>query len=131
MSLHTPEQHHNLSTAVVAREDKVVEQLIAAIKSFTNPFPVSKDSASNNDLHNLVTKVVMSEEIQNDLCQQSEIGRKLFNTFVDERLKKGKVNLWSTMKKRELKTWKSICKVIKMKTAVKVVELKEDRSLFA
>lgn len=35
------------------------------------------------------------------------------------------------MKKRKLKTWKSSCKVIKMKTAVKVVELKEDRSLFA
>ena len=131
VSLHTPEQHHNLCAAIVAREDKGVQQLIAAIKSFTNPFSVSKDSASNNDLYNLVTKVVMSEEIKNDLCQQSEIGRKLFNTFVDERLKTGKVNLWSTMKKRKLKTWKSSCKVIKMKTAVKVVELKEDRSLFA
>ena len=131
VSLHTPEQHHNLSAAIVAREDKGVRQLIAAIKSFTNPFSVSKDSASNNDLYNLVTKVVMSKEIKNDLCQQSEIGRKLFNTFVDERLKTGKVNLWSTMKKRKLKTWKSSCKVIKMKTAVKVVELKEDRSLFA
>ena len=131
VSLHTPEQHHTLSAAIVAREDKGVQQLIAAIKSFTNPFSVSKDSASNNDLYNLVTKVVMSEEIKNDLCQQSEIGRKLFNTFVDERLKTGKVNLWSTMKKRKLKTWKSSCKVIKMKTAVKVVELKEDRSLFA
>ena len=51
------------------------------MKSFTNPFPVSKDSASNNDLYNLVIKVVMSEEIKNDLCQQSEIGRKLSNTF--------------------------------------------------
>ena len=35
------------------------------------------------------------------------------------------------MKKRKLKTWKNSCKVIKMKTAIKVVELKEDRSLFA
>ena len=131
VSLHTPEQHHTLSAAIVAREDKGVQQLVAAIKSFTNPFSVSKYSASNNDLYNLVTKVVMSEEIKNDLCQQSEIGRKLFNTFVDERLKTGKVNLWSTMKKRKPKTWKSSCKVIKMKTAVKVVELKEDRSLFA
>ena len=37
----------------------------------------------------------------------------------------------STMKKRKLKAWKSSCKVIKIKTAVKVVELKEDRSLSA
>ena len=68
VSLHTPEQHHTLSAAIVAREDKGVQQLIAAIKSFTNPFSVSKDSASNNDLYNLVTKVVMSKEIKYDLC---------------------------------------------------------------
>ena len=30
------------------------------------------------------------------------------------------------MRKVKLKSWKSSCKVIKMKTAVKVVELKED-----
>ena len=73
----------------------------------------------------------MSEEIKNDFCQQSETGRKLFNTFVDERLETGKVNFWLTMRKMKLKTWPSSCKVIKMKAAVKVVELKEDRSLFA
>ena len=73
----------------------------------------------------------MSEEIKNDFCQQSETGRKLFNTFVDERLKTGKFNFWLTMRKMKLKTWKSSCKIIKMKTAVKVVELKENRSLFA
>ena len=73
----------------------------------------------------------MSEEIKNDLCKQGETGRKVFNTFVDERLKTGKVNFWSTMRKMKLKTWKSSCKVIKTTTAVKVVELKEDRSLFA
>ena len=46
-------------------------------------------------------------------------------------MKARKVNFWSTMSKMKLKTWKSSCKVIKMKTAVKVVELKEDRSLSA
>ena len=51
--------------------------------------------------------------------------------FVDERLETGKVNFWLTMRKTKLKTWPSSCKVIKMKAAVKVVELKEDRSLFA
>ena len=68
VSLHTPEQHHNLSAAIVAREDKGVQQLIAAIKSFTNPFSVSKDSASNSDLYNLVTKVVTSKKIKY-MCQ--------------------------------------------------------------
>ena len=35
------------------------------------------------------------------------------------------------MKKRKLQTWKSNGKVIKVKTVERVVELKEDRSLFA
>ena len=35
------------------------------------------------------------------------------------------------MKKRKLQTWKSNGKVIKVKTVEQVVELKEDRSLFA
>ena len=48
-------------------------------------------------------------------------------------MKPAKVNFWawSTMSKIKLKTWKRSCKVIKMKTAVKVVELKEARSLYA
>ena len=56
----------------------------------------------------------MSEEIKNDLCKHGETGRKLFNIFVEERLKTGKVNYWSTMRKVKLKTRKSSCKVIKM-----------------
>ena len=72
----------------------------------------------------------MSEKIKNDLCQQSQTGRRLFQTFVDERIKSGKLNLWSTMKKRKLQTWKSSGKEVKVKAADKVVELKEDRSLF-
>ena len=51
----------------------------------------------------------MSEEIKNDFCQQSETARKLFNTFVDERLETGKVNFWLTMRKTKLKTWPSSC----------------------
>ncbi|KAK3746101.1 hypothetical protein QZH41_015518, partial [Actinostola sp. cb2023] len=131
LSPETPEQHHNLSAAILAREEKGVHQLTTTIKSFTNPFSIGDDSTCNTDLYNLVTKVVMSDKIKNDLCQQSEIGRKLFHLFVDERLKSGKVNLWSTMKKRKLQTWKSSGKVIKVKAADKVLELKEDRSLFA
>ena len=111
---------------------KGVHQLMATIKSFTNPFSVSGDSASNTELYNLVTEVVMSDKIKNNLCQQSQIGRRLFQTFVDKRIQSRKVNLWSTMKKRKLQTWKISGRVVKVKApADKIMELKEDRSLFA
>lgn len=73
----------------------------------------------------------MCEKTKKDLVQQSKIGQKLFSSFVDERVKSGKINLWAAMKKRKLQTWKSNGKVIKVKTVERVVELKEDRSLFA
>ena len=47
------------------------------------------------DLFNLVTKVVLLEEVKDDLCSQSAIGFKLFTVFVKERIQTGKENLWS------------------------------------
>ena len=121
VSSKTQGHHHNLTTAVLAREEKGVAQLTATIERFTNPF-----SDIHTDLFNLVTKVVMPQTVKEDLCEQSEIGRRLF-----ERVQSGKVNLWSPMKKRNLLTWKTSAKVVKVTAADKIVELQEDRSLFA
>ena len=62
---------------------------------------------------------------------RSEIGRRLFDCFVKERVQSGKVNLWSPMKRRKLLTWKTSAKVVKVTGADKIVKLQEDRSLFA
>ena len=126
VSSKTQGHHHNLTTAVLALEEKGVAQLTATIERFTNPF-----SDTHTDLFNLVTKVVMPETVKEDLCEQSEIGRRLFDCFVKERVQSGKVNLWSPMKKRKLLTWKTSAKVVKVTAADKIVELQEDRSLFA
>ena len=117
--------HHNLTTAVLAREEKGVAQLTATIERFTNPF-----SDAHTNLFNLVTKVVMPEMVKKDLCEQSEISRRLFDCFVKERVQSGEVNLWSPMKKRKLLTWKTSAKVVKVTAADKIVELQEDSSLF-
>jgi len=119
-------RHHNLTTAVLAREEKGVAQLTATNEKFTNPF-----SDAHTDLFNLVTKVVMPETVKRDLCEQSEIGRRLFDCFVKERVQSGEVNLWSTMKKTKLLTWKTRLKVVQVTAADKIVEFQEDRSLFA
>ncbi|KAK3733482.1 hypothetical protein QZH41_007067 [Actinostola sp. cb2023] len=117
--------HHNLTAADIQREEKRIEQLTSTIKIFTNPF------SDHTDLFNLVTKVVMTENAKKDLCQQRDIGRQLFEAYVKDRIQSGKVNLWSTMKKRKLLTWKSSGKTAKLSTPDKIVELQEDRSLFA
>ena len=121
--------HHHLAPAVLPREEKGVKQLTATIKSFTNPF--SDTDTINTDLFNLVTKVVMPERVKKDLCEQRKIGSQLLDFFVKDRIQSGKENLWSPMKKWKLLTRKNIGKILKVKAADKVLELQEDRSLFA
>ena len=60
-----------------------------------------KNGQDGVDLFNLVTKVVLPEEVKDDLCNLSAIGFKLFTAFVKERIQIGKDNLWSPMKKTE------------------------------
>lgn len=79
----------------------------------------------------MVTKVVVEYKVKNDPCGQSEIGRKLVETFVNERVKSNKVNVWAKMKKTKLLTWRSSGKKVRVALKDKVVELTEDRNLFA
>ena len=80
MSTKAQEYHHNLTT-VLSREEKCVSKLTATIASYTNPF-----TQQGQDLFNLITIVVMPEELKRDLCAQSAEGAKLLNTFVAERI---------------------------------------------
>ena len=79
VSSKTQGHHQSLTTSVLAHEEKRVAQLTATIEKFTNPF-----SDKHTDLFNLVTKVVMPQTVKEDLCEQSEIGRRLFDCFVKE-----------------------------------------------
>lgn len=126
ISSKTPTHHHTLTTTAKARQEKNIEQLVSSIQSFTNPF-----LEESFDLFNLVTKVVMPEAVKKDLCQQSTIGTELFGHFVTERIQSSACSIWSRMKKRKLLTWKSTGKTVRVNVKEQVVELKEDRSLFA
>ena len=99
---------------------------MTTMASFTNPFTQSVDC-----LFNLVSKVVMPEEIKRDFCAQRTEGDKLFRTFVTKRIQEGRENLWSPMKKQELRTWKKATKETKIIVNKKILELKEDQYLFA
>ena len=118
-------KHHALTTAVFSREEKSVEKLLTTRESFINPFEQKSDA-----LFNLVIKVVMPEKIKNDLCDQGIIRERLFQRFVEGRIKEQKVILWDSMKKQKLSTWKTAGKKVKLRED-NTVELSEDRNLFA
>ena len=46
----------------------------------------------------------MPDKVKNYLCGQSDIGTRLFEEFVNERIKLNKINMWAPMKKRSLQT---------------------------
>ena len=118
--------HHNLTTAVRLREERNVQQLTASIQRFTDPFTVE-----DPDLFNLVTKVRMPEKVKKDLCDQSVIGNRLFGTFLKERIQTAEKSIWDVVNKRKLLTWKTTGKTVRVATKDKIIELKEDRCLFA
>ena len=126
VSTKVQDKHHKLTAAMLSREEKNISKLTTTIVSYTNPFTQPEDY-----LFNLVTKVVMPEEVKLDLCAQSTEGAELFKTFATERIQKGKENLWSPMKKRKLLTWKCTSKKTNIAVNKKIVELQEDRCLFA
>ena len=119
-------RHHSDTLAVLSREDKNVQMLTETIEKFSNPF-----TEEDQDLFKIITKVAMPDDIKEDICDQPIIGQRLFDTFVTERIKTGKINIWSTIKKRKLGTWKTNAKKITISTKGKLVGLREDRSLFA
>ena len=121
-----PVQHHTMTTAFQSREEKSVAAVTDTLRRFTNPF-----QEESEDLFNIVTKAVVSEKTKNDLCNHTKIGIKLFNDFVRDRITSGKLGLWSPMKKQRLSTWRKVGKEFKVKAAGKIIERKEDRSLFA
>ena len=122
----TQTSHHNLTTVVRLHEERNVQQLIASIPRFTNPFTVESP-----DLFNLVTKVRMPEKVKKDICDQSVIGNKLLRTFVKERIQTAEKSIWDVVKKRKLLMWKTTGKTVRVATNDKIIELKEDRCLFA
>ena len=125
LSSKTPKRHHGLSAATFTHLKKALEELITTCRCFTNPF-----SEQSNDLFNLVIKVVVPEKIKEVLCNQSQIGQKLFEAFVYDCIQSNKTNLRSPMKKHKLGTWKDTSKKMKLSAGDKVVELQEVISLF-
>ena len=121
-----PVQHHTMTTAFQSREEKSVAAVTDTLRRFTNPF--QKES---KDLFSIVTKAVVPEKTKNDLCNHTKISIKLFNDFVRDQITSEKLGLWSPMKKQRLSTWRKVGKEFKVKAAGKIIELKEDRSLFA
>ena len=77
---------------------------------------------------NILSKAVLSSETSADILHHVEIGKIMYEQFVENRIK-GSTPLWEKMKKRNLKTFQAQSKVVLCKLNNKIVKTKEERSL--
>ena len=103
-----------------------VTALQKAITTATNPFMYEED-----DLINMMTNAVLPCEVQEDIGDRDEKGQCAYLTFVQRRITTNAENLWSRMHKLNLKMWKYSRRAVKNMLFSQVIELKDDRSLFA
>ena len=118
------QHHHQLSEAVTRRQERMIKKLRSILEE-SNPFKHDGD-----DLVNIINKTVIPEHMKTDILRQYDVGQEAFKTFVTERIL-GPTSLWEPMKKVKLYKWNSSGEVTKTQVCNKILELKENRSLFA
>lgn len=118
--------HHENNKPTLTRQNKNVRNLSDVIKNCGNPF-----QHNSLDIINIVTKQIMPTHTKNDILTLGEKGSRVLEKFVNERIRTNDVNLWAVLKKSKLSLWKDNVKKVKVKDKGVVVELREDRGLFA
>ena len=79
---------------------------------------------------NIVSKAILRSDILEDVLEHEEIGKILYTDFIEQRLR-GEKSVLEPMQKRNLKTFKSMNKIVKTKVQEKVIELQEEKSLIS
>ena len=125
-SLKAPKRtkHHELTPSRCSRQYLDVEKL-HNVMSDCDPFCQEEDV-----LKNIVTQAVMPDDVTKDILHADEVGQQCYEKFVEQHVK-GPTNIWEKMSKIKLLTWKSASKTCTLKLPSYVIELKNDRSLFA
>ena len=86
--------------------------------------------SANDYLDNVVFKAVLPDAPADEILQNDIIGTELFETFVNNRLH-GDVSIWAPFRKRHLKSFKGeMNRIIKSTVQGKVVQLREEKSIF-
>ena len=84
-------EHHELSRAVWARQEDCVLRLKKVISSSTNP--MINDKA---DLMNIIMKLVMLQQVTNDLCNRDDVRQHKYEEFLEQRITNNTVSVVSS-----------------------------------
>ena len=126
--------HKETSVTRIERDEKDVQRLVSCFTTglANNPFAnEDEDNAEGTPLSNILTGVVLPNEIADRLVNASQIGTTSMHEFINTRLDTNKVCFWDSLKKLKIDTFKVTTRKISLKgTRGKVVTLNADRELF-
>ena len=83
--------------------------LTTKLQGFTDPFEYY-----GVDIINIVTKAVVTVDVQRDIETLEQKGSEKFDKFIESRLKTRNTNFWDPTTKLSLETWKSSLKEAKI-----------------
>ena len=113
MTQYAPLYHHQLTSYKSKRQMSDVTIVFNALINSTDPMLYD-----GNDLINISTKAVFSEDIKRYATRMPELGKELYFNFRTERIESDQTYFWTRIKQVKLK----LCK-----TALKEVKTKETR----
>ena len=116
------DEHYQLSGSASEAPTENVRKVSETFEKFS----VSFEECDN--VLNLVTKAVLPDKSEKDVLERDKEGEAMFATFSTERLA-GDKSIWEKMSKRNLLTFKSSSKTMKIKLKDKIIQLKEERNL--
>ena len=119
-------KHHRSGASAVNIQDKAISKLHEEFERVGNPFLFHEE-----ELVNISSKAVFSDEIKKDVNRVETLGTQLQNNFKSERLTEGKISIWEPIKRNKLKLCSSAARKVRVKISNTVTELTTDRSLFA
>ncbi|CAI9733611.1 Hypothetical predicted protein [Octopus vulgaris] len=122
-------QHHKETSSPLLKKDEGdIKKVMDTIESWVSPFETKNTTDS---LINIASGVKATDDITEDILSAEEKGANAFSSFVHERLCSSQTDLYSSLAKTALKTFRNPVKTKKTKGTITDVVIKADSGLFA
>ena len=119
-------KHHQFNNAYIRRQNACVKSLLPVLESHVS------FAETSSPFTNIITGQIFSEDISKDMLSFETTGMRVYNEFVEERLKPNSTkSINDPLKKVMLKTCKSAIKPRKIKVNDKTKELRGNGNLSA
>ena len=120
--------HKEAAARRVKRDEEDVKKMMGCFSSGLMTDPFTHDS---NELLNIATRVVLPEDVAQNLVRSTEKGRQQMNAFVEKRINSNPVGFWEPILNMKIKTFSSTNKKIRVKSSDKLVTVNAERDSFS